>query len=64
MAGSQDFVATEGQVEFIATELVLNDDVAVCIEGALQSSSVYTRVGQIITLDVGVSAGTEVRLIN
>jgi len=60
----EDYIASPNQDEFTATLMTLTGYVSVYIEGVLASSSSYTRVGNVVTLDAGVAEFTEVVLIN
>jgi hypothetical protein len=59
----QAFTATEGQTEFVVTELTLTDAVQVFLDGNLQEDN-YTRTGNTITFSGGLGVGQKVKIYN
>ena len=59
----QGFVATAGQTEFVITDVTLNSDYVVFVNGALQSFG-HSRSGNTVIFSVGLDAGTEVIILN
>lgn len=60
----QTFEAIDGQTTFTVTEMTLNDEVTVFLEGALQKESMYHRNGNDIVFVIPLNAGMEVVILN
>jgi len=60
----QEFTAINGQTTFTATQMTLNDEVSVFLEGALQKESMYNRSNDDIVFVIGLKEGMEVVLLN
>ena len=61
---SQQFIATEGQTEFVVTDFTANSYYIPIIDGNIQSQSVVTRSGQTFTYSPGLSEGQILLIVN